>query len=155
MRPEAKESPPPTRSRISRSGRVAASREAPSDQQMAPQSLRGAVRPPRKVEGTPLRRGDWARARAVIRWEASAAGGGAGGETGLGEIEAVAAAPADAVGGDPPEIRQVAAPLQHQILDEAADGVIDDRLDDGRAQPEAAAQAAGDVVLPSPLPRLE
>ena len=62
---------------------------------------------------------------------------------------------ADAVVLDPAQVRQIDAPLQHQILDQPADRVVGQRGDDRGAQPEAAAQAARDVVLAAALPRGE
>src|SRR5207249_1146727 len=73
----------------------------------------------------------------------------------LGEIETVARAAADAVVRDPMQPRQIDAALQHQILDEAADWVVDERRDNRGAQVEAAPQAARDVVLAAAFPHLE
>ena len=50
------------------------------------------------------------------------------------------------------DVAQVDAALQHEVLDQAADGVVGERGHDRRAQAEAAPQAAGDVVLAAALP---
>jgi len=83
------------------------------------------------------------------------AGGGADAETALGEVEAVADVAADAVVLDPLEQREVDTALEHEVFDEAADGVVGERGGDGGAQAEAATEAAGDVVFAAALPDLE
>jgi hypothetical protein len=52
MKPEAKLSPPPTRSRISSRSRIFASWNLPSCQQIAPQSFMVALRTVRRVVAT-------------------------------------------------------------------------------------------------------
>ena len=69
-RPEAKLSPPPTRSRISRSGRGVASTKPDSrDQAIAPQSLTVAVRTLRSVVATTWKFGNSSAARVDHRAE--------------------------------------------------------------------------------------
>src|SRR5437763_1172195 len=80
---------------------------------------------------------------------------GARAESALGEVEAIARAPADAVVVDPAQPGEIAAALQHEVFDQAPNSVVDERSDDGGAHAEAAAQAARDVVLAAPLPHLE
>src|ERR1051325_7696390 len=58
MRPDAKLSPPPTRSRIQRPLRVSASKNFPTAQQIAPQSLTDALFTERHVVATTLRFGN-------------------------------------------------------------------------------------------------
>ena len=84
-----------------------------------------------------------------------AADGAADAEASLGEVEPVAHLAADTVVGDPAHVRLVDAALEHQVLDEPADRVVGQRRDDRGPQPEAAAQAAGDVVLAAALADLE
>ena len=76
-------------------------------------------------------------------------------EAALGEVEAVADGAPDAVVGHPADERGVDAALQDEVLDQAADLVVGQRGDDRGAQAEAAAQAAGDVVLAAALPDVE
>ena len=52
-------------------------------------------------------------------------------------------------------VRLVDAALVHQVFDQAADGVVGERGDDGGLEAEAAAQAAGDVVLAAAFPDVE
>src|SRR5258706_14460774 len=80
---------------------------------------------------------------------------GAYAEAAFGEIEAVARAAADAVVGNPADPREVDSALQHEIFDEAAGGIVDQRGDNGRAQAEAAAKTTGHVVLAAALPHLK
>ena len=75
-------------------------------------------------------------------------------EAALGEVEPVADRAADAVVLDPRHALLDAA-LEHQVFDEAADGVVRERGDDGGVEAEAALQPAGDVVLAAALPHLE
>ena len=84
-----------------------------------------------------------------------AAGGGADSEAALGEVEAVADFAAYAVVLDPLEQGEVDAALEHEVFDEAADGVVGERGGDGGAEAEAATEAACDVVLASAFPDLE
>ena len=76
-------------------------------------------------------------------------------EAPLEEVDAVAGLAADAVEGAPKDVVLADAALEHEVFDEAADRVIDERGDDGTAQAEAAAQAAGDVVLAAAFPDAE
>src|SRR5262249_8104542 len=76
-----------------------------------------------------------------------AAEGAAHAEAALGEVQPVAGDAADAVEGHPDDVRGVDASGQHQILDESADGVVDEGGDDRRRQAEATAKASRDVVL--------
>ena len=82
-----------------------------------------------------------------------AADGAAHPEAPLGEVEAVAHLPPDAVVGHPVELRPLDAALVDQVVDQPADGVVGERRHDRRPHPEAALQAAGDVVLAASLPR--
>ncbi len=84
-----------------------------------------------------------------------AADRGAHAEAALGEVEAVPDAAADAVVGHPAHVALVDAALQDQVFEQAADRVVDERAHERRAQPEAAAQAARDVVLAAALPDAE
>src|SRR5206468_4185067 len=81
--------------------------------------------------------------------------GGAYAETSLGEIEAVTRATADAVVSNPADPGEVDSALQHEIFDQPADGIVDQRGDDGRAQAEAAAKTTGHVVLATAFPHLK
>src|SRR5581483_7568171 len=71
----------------------------------------------------------------------------------LGEVEPVANLAANAVVGPPEEVCALDASLQHQVLDQPADRVVGERGDDARAQTEATAQPARDVVLAAAFPR--
>ena len=57
--------------------------------------------------------------------------------------------------GHPADERRVDAALQDEVLEQPADLVVDERGDDGSAQPEAAPQPARDVVLAAALPDAE
>src|SRR5712671_3399804 len=72
-------------------------------------------------------------------------------EAALGEVQAVAHAPADAVVITPLHPRRVDAALQHQVLDKSADVIVGDR----GALAEAAPQAARNIVLAAALPYVE
>jgi hypothetical protein len=76
-------------------------------------------------------------------------------EAPLSEVEAVANLASYAVIWNPFEQGSVNSALQHQVFNEAADGVVGERGGNGGAQAEAAAQAAGDVVFAAALPNLE
>ncbi len=80
---------------------------------------------------------------------------GADAEASLEEVDAIAGGSTDAVEVAPSDEGGVDAALQDQIFDKAADGVIDERCGDRGAEAEAAAQAAGDVVLAAALPDVE
>ena len=73
----------------------------------------------------------------------------------LDEVQAVADRAADAVVGHPLDVRRVDAALEHEVLDEAPDGIVRERGDGGRLQPKAPAEAAHDVVFAAALPGLE
>src|SRR6266446_1282456 len=76
-------------------------------------------------------------------------------EAALGEVQAVAHAPADAVVITPLHPRRVDAALQHQVLDKSADVIVGEGGDDRGALAEAAPQAARNVVLAAALPYVE
>ncbi|OPZ68589.1 MAG: hypothetical protein BWY83_02261 [bacterium ADurb.Bin478] len=76
-------------------------------------------------------------------------------ETALGKVEAVAHAAADAIVGNPFDPGGVDPALEDEILDQSSDRIIGEGGDDGGAQAEAAAQAAGDVILSPALPGAE
>ena len=76
-------------------------------------------------------------------------------EPALGEVEPVPHLPADAVVRGPDHMRTLDAALVDQVLDQAADRVVGERRDDGRPEPEAPLEAAGDVVLAAPFPGTE
>ena len=57
--------------------------------------------------------------------------------------------------GTPADVDGVDAALQDQVFDQPPDVVVAQRGDDRRAQPEAAAQAARDVVFAAAFPGLE
>src|SRR5580658_9317727 len=84
-----------------------------------------------------------------------AAKGRAYAEAALSEVEAVAHGSAYAVVLYPANMRLIDAALEHEIFDEASDGVVCKGGDDGGAQAKAALEAAGDVVFAAALPRLE
>jgi hypothetical protein len=73
-------------------------------------------------------------------------------EAALDEVEAVARLAADAVVGDPAQVRLIDAALVDQVLDQAADRVVDQRGDDRGVQAEAALEPARHVVFTAPLP---
>ncbi len=81
--------------------------------------------------------------------------GAAHAEPSLGEVEPVPHLPADTVVRGPGQVRTLDTALVDQVVDQAADRVVGKRRDDGRAEPEAALEAAGDVVLPAPFPGAE
>ena len=76
-------------------------------------------------------------------------------EAALGEVQPVAHLAPDAVVGDPAEVGSLDATLVDEVVDQPADGIVGERRHDRRAEPEAAFEAAGDVVLAASLPRLE
>jgi hypothetical protein len=73
-------------------------------------------------------------------------------EPALGEVQSIADGATHAVVRAPADQRGVDAALQDQVLDQPAHLVVDQRGDHGRAEAEAAPQAAGDVVLAAALP---
>ena len=83
------------------------------------------------------------------------ADGAADAEAALGEVEPVAHLAPHAVVGDPAEMCPLDAALVDEVVDQPADGVVGERRHDRGAKTEAALEAAGDVVLAAPLPRLE
>jgi hypothetical protein len=102
---------------------------------------------PVDLPGRQLRRGGVAAVRHAER--------SADAEAALGEVEPVADRSADAVVGCPANERGIDTPLEHEILDQPADVVVSESRDDRAAQPEAAAQAASNVVLSPALPDAE
>ncbi len=84
-----------------------------------------------------------------------AADGGAQAKAALGKVEAVAHGAADAIVRNPADKRSVHAAFEDEVLDETADGIVGERGGHGGAQAEAAAQAAGHVVLAAALPHVE
>ena len=122
-------------------GREDAARVEPADAQLAEEVL------PVEVAGLDLR----GRGVAAVR----DADGAADAEAALGEVEAVADRAADAVVLAPLDEVGVHAALHHEVLEQAADLVVDERRADGGAQAEALAQAAGDVVFAAAFPDLE
>ncbi len=80
---------------------------------------------------------------------------GADAEAALKEVDAVAGVAAYAVEGLPVDVRGVDATLEDEVFDEAADGVVYESCGDGGAEVEAAAEAAGDVVLAATFPDAE
>ncbi len=77
---------------------------------------------------------------------------GAHAETALRKIQPIANRPADAVIGNPEQMGKIDAALQHHVLNQAAHGIVGQRGDDGSAQIEAAAQAAGYVIFAAAFP---
>ena len=126
--------------------------DSPSAAKMPPQWNQRAPSPPKIASQSTSPGRSWL---AAVLTPVGAADGAADAEATLREVEPVAHLAADAVVRDPADVRLVDAALEHQVLDEPADGVVGERGDDRRAQPEAAAQAAGDVVLAAALPDLE
>jgi hypothetical protein len=84
-----------------------------------------------------------------------AADGSAHAEAAFSEVEPVADASPDAVVRHPEDVRLVDAALVEEVLDQTTDWVVDERGDDRRVEPEAAAQPARDVVLAPALPDAE
>ena len=73
-------------------------------------------------------------------------------EPALGEVEPVAHLAPHAVVGCPAEMRSLDATLVDEVVDQPTDRVVGEGRHDGCAKPEAALEAAGDVVFPSPFP---
>ena len=73
-------------------------------------------------------------------------------EAALREVEAVANGAPDAVVLHEADVALVDAALVEQVLEQAADRVVDEGGDDRRALAEAAREAAGDVVLAAAFP---
>ena len=76
-------------------------------------------------------------------------------EASLGEVDAVSADAADAVGLLPVDQRGVNAALLDEILHQHTDLVVSESGDDGGVQAEALVQAADDVVLAAAFPCTE
>src|SRR5258708_9621630 len=70
----------------------------------------------------------------------------------LGEIQAVAGLPPYAIVRNPLDIGLVDSPLVDQVLNQPANGVIDERGDDGGIQPKAALETTRNVVFAAALP---
>ena len=81
--------------------------------------------------------------------------GGSEAESALGEVEAVADGATYTVEGNPAQERRVDSTLEDAVFHQAADGVVGERRGDGRAQAEAAAKAAGDIVFTTAFPQGE
>ncbi len=73
-------------------------------------------------------------------------------EAALGKVEAVADGAADAIVIDPFDEAGVDPPLEDKVLNQSADRVVGKGSNDGGAEPEAAPESPGDVVLPASLP---
>ena len=78
--------------------------------------------------------------------------GAADAEAAFGEVQAVAHGAADAVVRYPAYERGVDAALEHEVLEQPADVVLDERGDDRGAHAEAPSQAACDVVFAAAFP---
>src|SRR5205085_7146140 len=104
-------------------------------------------RPPVDVARLELRDGGVAAVRAAQR--------GAQAEAALGEVQAVAHSAPDAIIFHPADVRLIDAALVDQVLNQSPYGIVRQRRDDGRVHPEAALEAARDVVLAAALPDLE
>ena len=76
-------------------------------------------------------------------------------EAALGEIQSVAHGAADSVIGRPADIFLADAALQHEVFDEAADGIVRERGDDRGVHSKAALESAGDVVFAAAFPGAE
>ena len=98
---------------------------------------------PVDVAGTQLRDGGMAAVGAADRAPHA--------EAALGEVQAVAHRPADAVVGRPAHVALVDAAAQDELFDQATDGVVGERAHHGGAQAEAAPQAARHVVFAAAL----
>ena len=106
----------------------------------------------RRRRGGPSRRRPAAAATAAVWPRSETPTRAADAEAALGEVEPVADGAADAVVRHPADERRVDAALQDEVLDQPPDLVVGERGHDRGAQAEAAAQAAGDVVLAAALP---
>src|SRR2546430_7855121 len=84
-----------------------------------------------------------------------AADGSPEAESALGEVQPIAHSAADAVVGQPADVTAVYPALQNEVLDQAADRVVGQGRYHRRPQPEASAQAAGDVIFTTALPGAE
>src|SRR6516162_1664934 len=78
--------------------------------------------------------------------------GGAHAESAFGEVQAIADGAADTVEGNPADVPQVDSTLQHEIFDQAADGIVGQRGDNGGLQAKAATKAARDIVFAATFP---
>lgn len=76
-------------------------------------------------------------------------------ESALCEIQPISHLAANSVIPDPAQVRLVHASLKDKILDEAADGIISQRGDDGGIQPETSLETARHVVLTAAFPDLK
>ena len=81
--------------------------------------------------------------------------GAAHAEAALGEIEPVTHLAARSVERAPEHVAGIDAALEHAVLDEPSDLIVDERCHDGCAQAEAAPQPAHDVVFAASLPDAE
>ncbi len=94
----------------------------------------------------------------LARGGVAAVGGAFGGtdsEATFGEVEAVAGGDAETVEVSPFDELGINSALEDEVLEEAADFVVDESGKDGGALAEAAAEATGDVVFTAAFPGLE
>ena len=73
----------------------------------------------------------------------------------LKKVGAVSGTTTNAVVWCPAKIAEIDTALKHEVLDQAADRIVDQAGDDGGTQIEAAAKAAGNVVFAAALPNVE
>src|SRR5215467_14273423 len=97
----------------------------------------------------------WVELRGCGVGAIGAAQSGANSKTALGEIQSVAHGSSNAVVLYPPNQRLIDAALIHQILNQPADGVVGKSGDDRGLHPEAALEAARDVVFTAALVNLK
>src|SRR5215469_12468838 len=71
----------------------------------------------------------------------------------LGEIQTIAHRAAHAVVLYPAQVLKIYSPLQHEVFDQATDGVVGERRYDCGIQAKATPKPAGDVVFAAALPR--
>src|ERR1700727_811221 len=102
---------------------------------------------PVNVSRSHLRGGAVGRIGAAERW--------ANAESPLGEVQPVTHCASDPVVRNPVELGTVDSALVHEIFNQPADGIVDERGYDRSSLPEAALEAARDVVLAAALPGLE
>src|SRR5438309_393508 len=76
-------------------------------------------------------------------------------ETSLGKIQSVAHSASHSVEGNPAHVFLADAALEHQVLDEASDGVVGEGSYDCCVQSKAASKTSSHVVLASTFPRTE
>ena len=76
-------------------------------------------------------------------------------ETSLSEIQSVANQTTYAIELSPMHVRLIDAALIHQVLNKTADGIVSQRRDDSRIQPEASLQTTCDVIFTAAFPDLK